>query len=583
MKRNATKLAALLGGLFIALALFASPTHADDIGPEVVGGTPAAQGEFPWVVHLSMGCGGSFIREDIILTAAHCVSGTGNNTSITVEYGNVNLGSGTTIRSNYVHDSGSVGNDWALIRLQSKVAGAALLPLGNTSHDTGDFTIMGWGATSEGGSGSNRLLKATVPFVADDTCDDYYGSRLNKTTEICAGFPEGGTDTCQGDSGGPMVKNTGSGYVQVGIVSWGDGCARPDAYGIYAQVSYFASAINAKAEELSPGGSPGGVTVANPGSQTSTVGTAVNRTNSASGGTAPYTWSATGLPAGLSISASTGTITGTPTTAGSSNVTVTATDSSSPALTGSASFTWTVNPTGDGSCAAQTNGTDFAIADNATVESPITLSDCTGAASATAKVAVNIQHTYIGDLKVDLVAPDGSVYVLHNRAGGSADNINTTYTVDLSSETANGTWKLRVNDNASQDTGKIDTWTLDAGGGGTTPTCAAQTNGTDFAIADNATVESPITIAGCTGTASATAKVAVNIQHTYIGDLKVDLVAPDGSIYVLHNRTGGSADNINATYTVNLSAEAANGTWKLRVNDNASQDVGKIDTWTLTP
>ncbi|MGW1518685.1 proprotein convertase P-domain-containing protein, partial [Streptomyces sp. NPDC002287] len=62
--------------------------------------------------------------------------------------------------------------------------------------------------------------------------------------------------------------------------------------------------------------------------------------------------------------------------------------------------------------------------------------------------------------KVDLVAPDGTVYTLHNRAGGSTDNINQTYTVDASSEVANGTWKLRVNDNAGGDTGKIDSWSL---------------------------------------------------------------------------------------------------------------------------
>ena len=74
--------------------------------------------------------------------------------------------------------------------------------------------------------------------------------------------------------------------------------------------------------------------------------------------------------------------------------------------------------------------------------------------------------------------------------------------------------------------------------------------------------------------------MAVGIVHTYIGDLKVDLVAPDGSIYVLHNRAGGSADNINQTYTVNLSSESLNGTWRLRVNDNANQDTGYINSWT---
>ncbi|MEH1015279.1 proprotein convertase P-domain-containing protein, partial [Micromonospora sp. CPCC 206060] len=72
------------------------------------------------------------------------------------------------------------------------------------------------------------------------------------------------------------------------------------------------------------------------------------------------------------------------------------------------------------------------------------------------------------------------------------------------------------------------------------------------------------------------------IVHTYIGDLVVTLVAPDGSTYALHNRTGGSADNINQTYTVNLSSEVRNGTWTLRVQDAASGDTGYIDNWTLT-
>ena len=114
------------------------------------------------------------------------------------------------------------------------------------------------------------------------------------------------------------------------------------------------------------------------------------------------------------------------------------------------------------------------------------------------------------------------------------------------------------------------------------PTGQTYTNTTDYNIADNATVNSPITVSGRTGSGSATTPVAVNIVHTYIGDLKVDLVAPDGSVYVLHNRTGGSADNIVQTYTVNLSSEPLNGTWNLRVNDNAAQDIGYINSWGVT-
>ncbi|MFF5806822.1 S8 family serine peptidase [Streptomyces sp. NPDC012746] len=115
----------------------------------------------------------------------------------------------------------------------------------------------------------------------------------------------------------------------------------------------------------------------------------------------------------------------------------------------------------------------------------------------------------------------------------------------------------------------------------TTPPAGSFENTTDFAIGDNTTVESPITVSGVTGNAPATLKVGVNIVHSYIGDLKVDLVAPDGTVYTVHNRAGGSTANINQVYTVNASSEAANGTWKLRVNDNAGGDTGKIDSWSL--
>ncbi|MEV0563926.1 proprotein convertase P-domain-containing protein [Dactylosporangium sp. NPDC050588] len=232
-----------------------------------------------------------------------------------------------------------------------------------------------------------------------------------------------------------------------------------------------------------------------------------------------------------------------------------------------------------GTCTA-TNPADVAIADLATVESAITLAGCTGNASATSTVEVHIVHTYRGDLVVSLVAPDGSAYILSNRQGGSADNIDQTYTLNLSSEPLNGTWRLRVQDAATGDTGYINTWTLNP-----VPTSGITctgTNPTDVATVDLATVESTVTIAGCAGNASATSTVEVHIVHTYRGDLVVSLVAPDGSAYILSNRQGGSADNIDQTYTLNLSSEARNGTWRLRVQDAASSDSGYINTWTLS-
>ncbi len=107
-------------------------------------------------------------------------------------------------------------------------------------------------------------------------------------------------------------------------------------------------------------------------------------------------------------------------------------------------------------------------------------------------------------------------------------------------------------------------------------------NTTAVAIGDNTTITSPITVSGRTGNAPTTASVSVNITHTYQGDLKVDLVAPDGSLYNIHNRTGAGTDNVIKTVTLNLSTEALNGTWKMQVNDNAAGDVGTLNSWSVT-
>ncbi|MCC8250000.1 M28 family metallopeptidase [Saccharothrix luteola] len=122
-------------------------------------------------------------------------------------------------------------------------------------------------------------------------------------------------------------------------------------------------------------------------------------------------------------------------------------------------------------------------------------------------------------------------------------------------------------------------WTL-AGSGGNPPGPRFE-NPADVTIPDLTTVESPITVSGVAGNAPSALAVGVDITHTYRGDLVIDLIAPDGSAYRVKTSSNDSADNVVTTYTVNASSEVANGTWKLRVQDVASADTGRINGWSL--
>ncbi|WP_307867955.1 S8 family serine peptidase [Micromonospora sp. C95] len=161
-------------------------------------------------------------------------------------------------------------------------------------------------------------------------------------------------------------------------------------------------------------------------------------------------------------------------------------------------------------------------------------------------------------------------------SGGSS-----TLTISTSASTPSGTYTVTVTGSAASGT-KSATYSLTVTGG-SGGGCSG-TNGTDVSIPDRGSaVTSSITISGCNRNASSSSTVAVNIVHTYRGDLVIDLLAPDGSSYRLKNSSiFDGTDNVNATYPVNLSSEAANGTWRLQVRDVYGGDTGYINTWTLT-
>jgi secreted trypsin-like serine protease len=218
----------------------------------IVGGEKTDIRQHPWQVALrfksTFFCGGSIIAQKWILTAAHCFKYSASGGDWRAKAGATNhatMGVWSEVERVIVHERynpTTYENDIALIKLKSPPAGR-VIPLAAASMTvpiSQPLEVTGWGATEEGGEGSNELLKANVPHADTAACNEpaAYNGRV-RPSMMCAGYREGGIDSCQGDSGGPLVWRTSDGPVLVGVVSFGEGCARKLKYGIYTQVSAY--------------------------------------------------------------------------------------------------------------------------------------------------------------------------------------------------------------------------------------------------------------------------------------------------------------------------------------------------------
>lgn len=230
--------------------------------PAIVGGETASIANYPYAVYLvdnagRQFCGGVLVSSSDVATAAHCAAGARpSDLRVVVGRQDMRTRDGVVARISAIwiapgFTDPTKGDDFAVLRLDRSVRyrPADLPEQGDESPyaEGTEATVLGWGRTSEGGSRSEVLRRATVPIISDARCSASY-RLFDPAGMVCAGYPRGGIDACQGDSGGPLVV----GDMLVGLVSWGEGCAQPGKPGVYTRISAYADAIRAHSRSGHP-------------------------------------------------------------------------------------------------------------------------------------------------------------------------------------------------------------------------------------------------------------------------------------------------------------------------------------------
>lgn len=266
MPKKTRRTVLMAAGALLATALFvpvvissasAEPaavvTPASAAQPNIVGGNEAKLADHPYAVYLTdldgnQFCGAVIISRTSVATAAHCALSM-SRTKMHVVAGRQDKRSGggvdTSVSRTWVHpdytDPGQ-GDDIAVLTVRGSLPYQPVEIAGRNDdklYSSGTkATVLGWGRIADGGARSDYLRSAEVPLITDKSCTSSYGNYDPKKM-VCAGYEKGGIDACQGDSGGPLVV----GDTLIGIVSWGEGCAKAGKPGVYTRVSEYADDI----------------------------------------------------------------------------------------------------------------------------------------------------------------------------------------------------------------------------------------------------------------------------------------------------------------------------------------------------